>query len=107
MMPLIKPHIVLLKAGDDFDDPELQQYFISVEQKLTLECKSITAAIYYCIGVHYIIFLTILNLVMCGSLKIECKGNSKKLPSRESHFSGIDCQFAAMSGDVSDSSAEL
>ena len=97
---------MLFKADDDSHDPELQQYFISVEQKLILECKSITAAIYYCIAAHYIYNLSfhpksgdVWVFLQNKVFDLPCKGNSKKLPSRESHFSGIDRHFATMFGN--------
>lgn len=61
-----------------------------------LESKSLIAAIYYCIAVHYIYNLSyhpksgdVWVYIQSQIFGLECKGNAKKLPSSRCHFSGI------------------
>ena len=47
-----QPHIVMF--SDENEDDPINQYFVSVEQKLMMESSSITAAIFYTVAAHYI-----------------------------------------------------
>ena len=49
-----QPHIILFSDEDYEDEDRLQQFFVCVEQTLMLECSNIVAAIFFCIGAHYI-----------------------------------------------------
>ena len=49
-----QPHIILFSDEDYEDEDRLQQFFVCVEQTLILECSNIVAAIFFCIGAHYI-----------------------------------------------------
>lgn len=80
-----------------------------------LESKSIIAAIYYCVAVHYICNLSyhsksgdVWVFIQNHIFDLECKGNAKKLPSSRSHFSGINRQYTALSrGESSDDSSDI
>ena len=92
----MQPHIVLLK---DYEDDELNQYFVSVEQELMLESGNLVAALFYCFAAHYIFNLTyhkksgdVWLFLQERVLQLPSKAR-KTLPSSVSHFSGIQRTF--------------
>ena len=108
-----QPHIVLFRNEEQ--DSELpQQYFISVEQQLILECSSLESAIFLCVASHYFlnleyhpkakdVWLFIQEKVLQLTTKSR-KGTKTYLsPTTSAHFSGISRFFESMeeTGEIS------
>lgn len=101
----------------------MKQFFICVERNLMLECSNIVAAIFFCIGAHYIFNLnyhpksgTIIIGIGLGDLVnmwyfftgdvwifiqekvlgIPSKSGMKRHPSSVSHFSGISRVYESL-----------
>lgn len=96
-----QPHIVIF----DDDDSTLNQYFVSVEQKLVLESASVQSALYLCLVSHYIYNLEYHKRVTDFWLFIQekilnlpaSKVHTRRSPSAVSHISGICRLFQTLS----------
>lgn len=81
-----------------------QQFFISVEQNLMMECSNIAAAIFFCVVAHYIFNLSyhrkagdVWLFVQEKVLGLPSKAGIRRNPSTISHFSGIARRYDSIS----------
>ena len=88
------PHILMFIDGDE-DIP--CQFFIAVEQEITMECKDFVSALYYLISTHYVFNIAynltvkdVMHFIQSKFAKFEDK-NFKKSAVYLSVESGIEC----------------
>ena len=89
-----RPHIIMISC----DDSEVEnQFFISIEQKLCLECSNIVGAVFYLIAAHYVFNIDYHNKAHDALLFIQenflalpsSSARSKKGLNSSSHIQGI------------------
>ena len=112
-----QPHIVIFHSEEEGSELP-QQYFISVEQQLILECSSLESAVFLCIASHYFlnleyhpkgkdVWLFIQEKVLQLPTKSR-KGTKAYLsPSTSAHFSGITRFFEQMHGEENELDSDM
>ena len=92
-----QPHLVKFQDKDDSEG--ISQYFVAVEQKLMLECCTLSAALFFGMFAHFNLKYRIRSLVVfsrkCVPIPIQEKGG-KHLPSCIAHITGISRFYAKL-----------
>lgn len=93
-----QPHLVI------FNHDEYDQYFISIEQKLYLECKDVATAIFHQLGCHYVLNLSyhqkLSDLMRFIQEKIARVSSSHTIKWKSAvstmHVNGISSEYEAL-----------
>ena len=101
-------HLIVVN-NDEFD-----QFFISIEQKLYMECRDLASALFLLLGSHYILNLSYhakLHDTMTffqekvANISSTCKSKSKS-PVAANHINGICSEYDILKSEQSASDSE-
>ena len=94
-----RPHIVMISCDDDSEEymNVENQFFISIEQQLCLECSNIEGAVFHLIAAHYVFNIDYHNKAHDALLFIQenflalpsSSARNKKGLNSSSHIQGI------------------